>query len=151
MSHEPIFFDIETTGFDPMPQAGWDDSSYDPRVTAIGLATADNWRSAEGPEDVETDTKVLYDSSEYRLLEVAAERLDEIGSEVMADGDAPFLVGYNSRKFDHPYLGARYARLRIDGSRFNRLAQRLDMMRAVKKHPHLVDKLTEEVIDRSEV
>jgi len=77
---------------------------------------------------------VLYDSSEYRLLDLAQTRLQEWVNEIRSSGDTPFLVGFNSRQFDHPYIGARYSRLRLDGSLFCSELQRLDMMRALGKH-----------------
>jgi len=131
MAHEPIFFDIETTGFNPMAQSWYDSTDYDGRVTAIGMAKSPDWRGTDEPEDVTVDDKVLYDSSEYRLLGLAATRLQEWVNEIRSGGDTPFLVGFNSRQFDHPYIGARYSRLRIDGSLFTSDLQRLDMMRAL--------------------
>lgn len=131
MAHEPIFFDIETTGFNPMAQSWYDSTDYDGRVTAVGMGRSPDWRGTDDPAEVTVDLKVLYDSSEYRLLDLAETRLQEWVNEIRSSGDTPFLVGFNSRQFDHPYIGARYSRLRIDGSLFTSDLQRLDMMRAL--------------------
>ena len=132
--YEPVFFDIETTGFNPMAQQWWDSADYGARVTAIGIGTLDNWRTNSDIEDAEIDMTVLTDSSEYRLLEVARDRVESIIDDVEQDGVEAFMAGHNSRKFDHPYLGARYARLRMHPGPFGAARKRLDTMRALGKH-----------------
>jgi uncharacterized protein YprB with RNaseH-like and TPR domain len=87
---------------------------------------------------------VLWDDSEYRLLQVANKRLEEIVGDYHNQGYTPFLVTFNGREFDHPYLGARFARLRLDGSWFNHKLRRLDMMRALGKHLDSVDRYPSE-------
>jgi len=132
--YEPIFFDIETTGLNPMAQEWWDNQTSGARVTAVGLGRVEGWRDSDDPDDCEFTTKVLTDESEYRLLQVAAERLENM-SWYYTDRDVEaFLVGHNSRQFDHPYIGARYSRLRLDGSLFTYVLKRLDTMRALGKH-----------------
>lgn len=133
-SYEPIFFDIETTGLNPMQQEWWDNASHGARVTAVGIGTVEGWRDSDDPDDCDINVKVLTDESEYRLLKVAHTRLVEIAQGFLSGGDDCFLVGHNSRQFDHPYLGARYARLRLDGSLWNHNLKRLDTMRALGKH-----------------
>mgnify|MGYP000202699425 CR=1 FL=1 len=132
--YEPVFFDIETTGLNPMAQDWWDNETHGARVTAIGIGTMNGWREGRDFEDIQTDVKILTDESEYRLLSVAHERLVDLYTKLAEDGAEGFLVGHNSRQFDHPYLGARYARLRLDGSLWNHNMKRLDTMLALGKH-----------------
>lgn len=134
MAYEPIFFDIETTGLNPMAQQWWDSEQFGAQVTAVGFGTIDDWRGSSGHDDAEYTVDIHYDSSEYRLLQVVHERLADKAKRILEAGDKPFLVSFNGRKFDHPYLGARYARLRLDGKLFNQTLKRLDMMRALGKH-----------------
>lgn len=139
--YEPIFWDIETTGLNPMAQHWWS-GEMAAQVTAIGLARIKNWRDAEGFEDYGKDIKVLWDGDEYRLLKVFRDRLEEMANEIMTNGREPFIVGWNSRNFDHPYIGARYARKRLSNHLVNNNLKRLDMMRPLgsdevmdKTHP----------------
>lgn len=142
--YEPVFFDIETTGLNPMAQEWWDNETHGARVTAIGIGTVDGWRDTTDPEDCDIDVKVLTDESEYRLLNVARERLKEVEAEIFDNGGEAFLVGHNSRQFDHPYLGARYARLRLDGRAWNDILKRLDTMRALGKNWNEVGRFPKE-------
>lgn len=130
--YEPIFWDIETTGLNPMAQHWWD-NEMKAQVICIVMGRIDNWRHAESFDEAKFETKVLWDGDEYRLLEVFHERLVEMTNEVMMEDSEmePFLVGWNSRQFDHPYIGARFARKRLDGSLVNHNLKRLDMMRAL--------------------
>jgi len=133
-NYVPVFFDIETTGFNPLHQKYFGDTDYGARVTAIGIGTMDDaWKNGAEYEDCEPDVDVLWDESEYRLLEVAHDRLQGIVAFYEDEGYDPFLVTFNGRNYDHPYLGARYARLRLDGSWWNHKLKRLDMMRALGK------------------
>jgi len=142
--YEPIFFDIETTGFNPMSQEWHGNTDYGARVTAIGVATCPNWRDVDSPEDVEIDKKVLWDTSEYGLLKTLSTVVGDIADNIRDGGGEPFMVSFNGRQFDHPYLGARYSRLRLDGSLFTHQLKRLDMMRALGKHWSLVDRYPSE-------
>lgn len=130
----PVFFDIESTGFNPLEQQFYGDNDYGARVTAIGIGTIDDaWKSGGAYGDCDTDVNVWWDNSEYRLLKVAAERLQDTVESYRDNGFEPFLVTFNGRNYDHPYLGARYARLRLDGDLWNHELKRLDMMRALGK------------------
>jgi uncharacterized protein YprB with RNaseH-like and TPR domain len=131
--YDPVFFDIETTGFNPMAQQWHNSYQYDARVTAVGVGTVKGWREAEGHEDCEYDVDVYWDESEYRLLQVLPDRLDNKIAMIRGEGYEPFLVSFNGRQFDHPYLGARFSRLRLDGGAFTHGLKRLDMMRALGK------------------
>lgn len=129
MTYWPIFWDIETTGLNPLAQEFWSETQA-AQVTAVGLGTIRNWD--EGPEPSQADYQVecVFDEDEYRLLDNLADRataLDYRGE--------PFLVGYNSRQFDHPYIGARYSRFRLDGGPFVHGWKRLDMMRVAGSDP----------------
>lgn len=126
--YEPIFFDIETTGLNPMAQHWWD-GQIAAQVTAIGMGRMNNWRKTDDPEELNKDIQVLYDGDEYRLLQVFRDRLSEWVSESLEVGKEPFVVGWNSRNYDHPYIGARYARKRLGNNHINNSLKRLDMMR----------------------
>lgn len=129
VQHEPIFFDIETTGLNPMVPH-WYKNQLEARVTAIAMGRIHGWADASDPDDCDIEVQVWSDSDEYNLLKVVNERfttaMDNAGHHMDRE---PFLVGYNSRQYDHPYLGARYARKRLDGELFNHRYKRLDMMR----------------------
>lgn len=143
--HVPLFFDIETTGLNPLAQEWYDNVDYGARVTAIGIGRMnDEFYRGGGYQECSNSVTVLHDDSEYRLLKVAHERLKEIHADYQKQGFVPFLVTFNGRKFDHPYLGARYARLRLDGSYFNHMLKRLDMMRAFGKHYDAVSRYPSE-------
>jgi uncharacterized protein YprB with RNaseH-like and TPR domain len=125
---EPIFWDIETTGLNPMAQYWWD-GKMAARVTAIGIGRLHGWRDADDYSDVDAEVKCLYDGDEYNLLKVFTDRLESHVADINEGGKSPFIVGWNSRQFDHPYIGARYARLRLSNEWVNNSLHRLDMMR----------------------
>jgi DNA polymerase elongation subunit (family B) len=127
MTYWPIFWDIETTGLNPLAQEFWS-GEMEAQVTAVGLGTIRNWDRGPGPNNADLQVEVVWDSSEYRLLNVLSDRVRALDF----DGE-PFLVGYNSRNFDHPYIGARYSRLRQNGEPFTSEWKRLDMMRVAGK------------------
>jgi len=88
-------------------------------------------READEWDDVDCTVRTVYDSSEYALLEELQDVFGEL-MDIAADGedsDEGFLVGFNSRSFDHTYLGARFARKRLDGWPLTYGAKRLDMQR----------------------
>jgi len=142
--YEPVFFDIETTGLNPMAQHFWSEVKYPAQVTAVGVGAIDNWRDDQGIEEVEYDTQVYIDDSEYQLLQQVEEIMEAKLDHIRGKDKVPYLVGFNSRNFDHPYLGARFARLRLDGGAFNHNEKRLDMMRALGKHWDEVDRYPSE-------
>lgn len=127
MDYVPIFWDIETTGLNPMAQDWWD-SADAAQVTAVGLGVITNWDEAPTRESADIKVSVIYNEDEYSLLNNLGQRLRGMEYE-----KEPFLVGYNSRQYDHPYAGARFARLRLDGEPFISDWKRLDMMRAAAK------------------
>jgi uncharacterized protein YprB with RNaseH-like and TPR domain len=128
---EPVFWDIETTGLNPMAQHWWD-TEHAAQVTAVGVGTLKGWEEAASFEDCDPSVDVWSDGDEYRLLNVVMDRFEEMRTaiEQMRDREV-FLVGWNSRQFDHPYLAARYGRLRQNGDPFVHGCKRLDMMRPV--------------------
>lgn len=141
MKYEPILWDIETTGLNPMAQHWWN-GQLAAQVTAIGLVKLDGWRDAEGLDDYDKEIKVLWDGDEYRLLNVFKDRLEDIVHGIRESGKEPFIVGWNSRNFDHPYIAARYGRKRLENQYINHSLKRLDMMRPLgddevieKRHP----------------
>jgi len=139
--YEPVFFDLETTGLNPMAQSWWD-SEPEARITAIGVGVMKGWREASDWDGVETQVECFMDDSEYELLRYAPKRTWEMVKELHGEDVEPILVGYNSRQFDHPYYGARAARLRLDGTPFASGWKRLDIQRVAgrdnsigKKYP----------------
>ena len=127
MTHWPVFWDIETTGLNPMAQEFWSNEMA-AQVTAVGLGTIRNWDEGPNVEQSDFQVECYWDSDEYRLLSNLPDRI-----EAMAFDGEPFLVGYNSRQYDHPYIGARFSRLRLDGTPFTHGWRRLDMMRVAGK------------------
>lgn len=129
----PVFFDLETTGLNPMQQKWWDNYDQDAQVVCVGVGTLSNWQ--DDGKDTVYDVRVFSSNSEYELMEeVRSEMRREIQS-LKGEFDNPevMVVGWNSRRFDHPYWGARAARLRQDPYPFGYRFKRLDCMRAMKK------------------
>ncbi len=124
MNYEPVFWDIETTGLNPMAQDWWDGEDA-AQVIAVGIGTIENWSDEPTTDEAEIDVRAVMSVDEYELLTTIGEAMR--GSDF---DDEPFLVGYNSRQFDHPYIGARFSRKRLDGEPFVSDWKRLDMMRA---------------------
>lgn len=129
MDYTPVFWDIETTGLNPLAQ-DWYDNQMGAQVTAVGIGHITNLDDCTGKDDAEVDVQVMAGSDEYTLLERLAETLREHDYE-----REPILVGYNSRQFDHGYIGARYSRYRLDGRPFVCGWRRLDMMRVARDDP----------------
>ena len=128
-SHIPVFFDIETTGLNPLAQAWHNKQKYDAQVTAIGVGYFDDYDGDERQRVI----KVEYGPNEYKLLSDLRDRMHKIEAEISASGVEPIVVGFNSRQYDHPYLVARYSRLRQNPYPFCHEWKRLDMMRALRK------------------
>lgn len=128
--YEPIVWDIETTGLNPMAEHYW---SGEPaaQVAAVGFGVLDGWRDASEWEDVDCQVEVIYNDNEYQLLQDVSDVFRDIVNQVsqIDGGGEAFLVGYNSRSFDHTYIGARYARKRLNGYPLTNGAKRLDMQR----------------------
>jgi hypothetical protein len=137
VKYEPIVWDIETTGLNPLAQYWWNDEAA-AQVTSIGLATVDGWREATTPHDADIQVYTLTMTDEYELLEEVTSKIKDVFvgdywiPEKNDDVD-PFLVGFNSRNFDHPYIGARFSRKRLNANWFGHRAKRLDMMRVAGK------------------
>lgn len=127
MTYWPIFWDIETTGLNPLARSFWS-NEMKAQVTAVGLGTIRNWDRGPDRQSADLQIEVIWDSDEYRLLNILSDRVRSLGFE-----GTPFFVGYNSRNFDHPYIGARFSRKRLDGEPFISEWKRLDMMRGAAK------------------
>jgi hypothetical protein len=144
-NYEPLFWDIETLGLDPMPAPAWVD---DQPPVVIGIAFGwfdEGWRSKTdwdyvgintyfaGLQDVDGDTgKWQLFGQEHELLEDALGYDGDIGlavDEIQRRGDEVFVTGWNTRNFDHPFLGARCGRHRLTMRPFGDSFKRLDMMR----------------------
>ena len=77
-------------------------------------------------------------TDEYELLEEITSKVQDVFFEDYWDSGRnddidPILVGFNSRNFDHPYIGARFSRKRLNADWFGHRAKRLDMMRVAGK------------------
>jgi len=135
MKHQPVFFDIETTGFDPLDNPSWKDGPPN-RVTciAMGWFSKDWWEYDEFSEDF-VWTGVYIDEDEYELIDSVlghGSYMDETADRITEENDtedSAFLVTWNGRRFDHPYLSARASRYRIDDYPIQHSLRRLDMMR----------------------
>lgn len=126
--YEPVFWDIETTSVNPIAQHWHHGHSYDARVTCIGIATLSGWRDSDLFSGVEYNDRMLHDADEYVLLEVARDRMQYYCDAIREKGKVPFIVGWNSRFFDHPYFSARAGSYRIDPGPIASQVKRLDMM-----------------------
>lgn len=133
MDYEPVFWDIETTGLNPMAQRWWDNAMA-AQVTAVGIGVIENWEDDPSAEEAEYDVSVACGDDEYKLLQKLGREMRDMEFEL-----EPFLVGYNSRQYDHPYIGARFSRKRLDGEPFTSDWKRLDMQRVAGKD-HKIDK-----------
>lgn len=143
MNYEPIFFDIETTGLNPLSQAWHYNAQHDAEVICIGIGVLSNW--VGDTKNTTMDVEVLTGESEYELLDDAFDEVmefiykaktengDERDMQEMFNEDDYFFVGWNNRTFDHPYMGARYSRYRMDPYPFSHGWKRLDAMKAIQK------------------
>lgn len=133
MVYQPVIIDIETTGFNPMAQEGFMGEDYDAQVYAVGLSTIPNWREVSDLDDLEILTKAVTDNNEYHLLDRLPNRVEVFAEGSYSEDDDFFFVGHNCRQFDFPYLGARFARKRLNGELINSQWKRLDTMRVAGK------------------
>lgn len=132
MQYVPIFWDIETTGLHPMAKHWWNHHDHSARVVCVGVGYIDNYVPSNAEQSYTVD--VLWDDNEWELLGQVADHMEELVDRIESfDEDyETFMVGWNSRGFDHPYYGARCARLRKDNFPFGHQRKRLDMMNAMK-------------------
>lgn len=146
MIYEPILFDIETTGLNPLAQSWSNKHEHDGQVLSVGIGTIRNWRGNR--ENVEIDVRTITNENEYALLEDVRDYVESLVLElesyegemqfsphkdVGARTSEVFLVGYNSRQFDHQYLCSRLARKRLDPFPFAYRRKRLDMFRVANQ------------------
>ena len=142
MDYEPIFWDIETTGLNPMQQEWWSNAEQDAQVICVGIGMLTEWR--DDPNQANKHIDIVAGNSEYNVIQRTKETLesvirdvegpDKLGEVSFSDDTEPFFVGWNSRQFDHPYYCARAGRLRLDPWPFGHDFRRLDMQRAVYNH-----------------
>jgi len=142
MRFEPVFFDIETTGLNPLAQKWWDNTKHDGQVICVGVGVLEDWRGRKS--DAEMHTKVFSNPDEYALMDSIGDDVvnwveESLGVPIPVPGTdswdeqvQPFFVGWNNRSFDHPYMGARFARLRKEGYPFTHGWKRLDAMNAIQ-------------------
>lgn len=146
MEFEPIFWDIETTGLNPMHER-WQARSfyhvdYPSAVTAIGYGYMGGWEDAETLDDCEGwKVDVVCANNEYETLQEGTSELETIVDDnSRIHSRRSFMVGYNSREFDHPYAGARYARKRLENEKLNHGLKRLDMKRVARSDDDVDDR-----------
>lgn len=131
---EPIFFDMEATGLNPMAQNWWNNTEHGAQVLVFTFGRLHSWRYNNDYDDADPELDSVYDSNEYRLLKVAHSRLEEHVTGIRNEGWEPVIFGFNIRRYDLPYIGARYARKRLDGSLFTHELRRLDTLHDVATH-----------------
>jgi uncharacterized protein YprB with RNaseH-like and TPR domain len=124
VTYKPIFFDIETTGLNPLAQEWHYQHDYDAQVFAVTVGYFPDFPNSWD----ERETFTVWNTDEYELLEELREKMCNVVDHLELQGDESFLVGYNSRSFDHPYLVARYSRKRQNPFPFCYERKRLDMM-----------------------
>jgi hypothetical protein len=127
-NYKPVFFDMETTGFNPTVPS-WYSNSQAARVTAVSIGEIIDWTEDGDKRSMYT---VANDGGmEYETIEKARDALLKIESDYADNGWEPFLVGHNIIKFDVMYWAARAARYRIDPNPVGGGWRRLDTLRAL--------------------
>jgi len=130
--YKPVFFDIETTGFNPMTPR-WYSDSIPAEVTAVCIGEIRDW--TEDGEERRSNTFVNRGNEEYETLEEVRSHLEFIEEKYADNGWVPFLVGHNVIQFDVMYWSARCARLRQSPYPISNGWRRLDTMRALSLPP----------------
>lgn len=133
MKYEPVFWDIETTGLNPMAQPWWNSGKN--QVTCVGMATIHGWRDGQDPEDVEIDVVTVSGNSEYNVIERVPEAYKDLTKNIPSKDEMVqyFPTGFRSRSFDHPFYCARAGRLRLRPWPFGHQTLRLDTYRVIWK------------------
>ena len=121
---EPVFIDIETTGFNPMLEPWYNDTASE--VTAVAVGHFPGWE--DGDRGAEIDVLLNKGDMEYELLQNVRKKFGELRDQGLS---GLFRVGWNIKTFDDPYLAARCGRLNQDPANILKW-KRLDMMRALK-------------------
>jgi len=136
---EPVFFDIETTGLNPMNE----------RVVAVGVG----WIDGSEPE-----VEVISTSSEYHMCEHVRDFSKELIGEIESDRNVvgfggseekeAFIVTNYGRGFDHPFYTARCTGVyRQDPYPFGFRKKRLDISRVDGYHGKQDDMVERASID----
>ncbi len=137
--YEPVIIDIETTGLNPMAEAWHNGQEYDAQVFSVAFGFLTNWREADSVEELEIHKQHVKDEDEYHLLQRLPKRVNHWVEHYYGRRVEPFWVGHNIRKYDFPYLGARFARKRLDGRPFTHGWKRLDTFK-VAMHDDTIPK-----------
>lgn len=127
--YKPVFFDIETTGFNPMTPR-WYSDSIAAEVTAVCIGEIRDW--ADDGKERRSNTFVNRGGQEYETIEEVRDHLEFIEQKYERNGWEPFLVGHNVIQFDVMYWSARCARLRQSPYPISNGWRRLDTMRALE-------------------
>jgi len=119
----PVFYDIETTGLNPMIEPWYNAQASE--VTAVAMGWYPDY--PDSLEKREIEVVVNEGNDEY---EVIGEVLDRFADIVTRGYDPLIRVGWNIKQFDDPYFCARAGRLN-QNAHFMMKWRRLDMMRAL--------------------
>lgn len=133
--YHPVFFDIETTGLNPMAESWMNGVDYDAEVVCVGIGTVTNWRDSLSGSNI--SITIFDHEQEYELIRNfnsnLIDWLDQKTEKEVGPDDEYFFVGWNNRSYDHTYYGARAARLRLNGYPVTHGWKRLDCQRVIKK------------------
>lgn len=124
----PVFWDIETTGFNPTVPTWWSKPAAE--VTAVAIGQIKDW-DGDG-EDRSVQVHMNRGNEEYELIENIREAMIDFEDRLEEKGMEPYLVGHNIRGFDVLYWSARAARYRQDPYPFGYGWKRLDTLRALE-------------------
>jgi len=130
--YKPVFFDIETTGFNPMTPR-WYSDSIAAEVTAVCVGQIRDW--TEDGDKAISATFTNRGNEEYETIQEVREYLMDVEEQYHDKGWEPFLVGHNVIQFDVMYWSARCARLRQSPYPISDGWRRLDSMRALELPP----------------
>jgi hypothetical protein len=130
--YKPVFFDIETTGFNPMTPR-WYSDSIAAEVTAVAVGEMRDW--TDGGDETRCNVFANRGDQEYETIQEVREHLEFIEAKYASNGWTPFLVGHNVIQFDVMYWAARCSRLRQNPYPVSHGWRRLDTMRALSLPP----------------
>lgn len=134
VQYEPLLFDIETTGFNPMVEV-WQSWKQTSRVTAISMV---HLTEEEGEMSVNgRATFINRGGEEYEIIEEATGFARNVVTRAEGRDKEVFVAGWNIRSFDCAYLGARCGRLRLGGYPFTHGKFRLSMDRPLELPPEV--------------
>jgi len=149
IQYDPLFWDIETTSFDPMEPPAWENGTPNV-ILAVSMGKfGDGWREAQEMDQFEFDVETavvsgvsgkdnrwdIFGAEHYLIKEVFGDGgiMMQMAGEIEDNGRDVFLTGWNTRNFDHSFVGGRCARHRLSAKPTLHHYKRLDMMRPAAK------------------